>query len=138
VLVLTRKIQQQIQIGNNITITILQVKGQAVRVGIEAPRDVRVMRSEIGVEGADEAQPMKKAKVESRSSDMPVRATNELSEAPVAMRTTDRAARMQAASGGLANRVRQHVAGLQPMPASVNPRSPASKLSPRLFATSER
>ena len=37
-LVLTRKTQQQIQIGNNIVITILHVKGQAVRVGIEAPR----------------------------------------------------------------------------------------------------
>ncbi|HUY88069.1 MAG TPA: carbon storage regulator [Pirellulales bacterium] len=46
-LVLTRKAQQQIQIGNNIVITILHVKGQAVRVGIEAPRDVRVIRSEI-------------------------------------------------------------------------------------------
>lgn len=46
-LVLTRKTQQQIQIGNNIVITILQVKGQAVRVGIEAPRDIRVIRSEI-------------------------------------------------------------------------------------------
>lgn len=46
-LVLTRKTQQQIQIGENIVITILHVKGQAVRVGIEAPRDVRVIRAEI-------------------------------------------------------------------------------------------
>lgn len=46
-LVLTRKAAQQIQIGNNIVITILHVKGQTVRVGIEAPRDVRVIRSEI-------------------------------------------------------------------------------------------
>jgi carbon storage regulator CsrA len=46
-LVLTRKTQEQIQIGNNIKITILQVKGQAVRLGIEAPRDVRVLRSEL-------------------------------------------------------------------------------------------
>ena len=43
-LVLTRKIQQQIQIGDNIRITILQVKGRSVRVGIEAPRDLRVSR----------------------------------------------------------------------------------------------
>lgn len=49
-LVLTRKNQQQIHIGDNITITILQVKGQAVRVGIEAPRDVRVLRAELPVE----------------------------------------------------------------------------------------
>ncbi len=38
-LVLTRKTKQQIQVGPNITITILQIKGQAVRVGIEAPHE---------------------------------------------------------------------------------------------------
>jgi carbon storage regulator CsrA len=46
-LVLTRKTQQQIQFGSDIVITILQVKGQTVRVGIEAPRGVRVVRGEI-------------------------------------------------------------------------------------------
>jgi carbon storage regulator len=46
-LVLTRKTKQQIQIGPHITITILQIKGQAVRVGIEAPRDVCVLRTEL-------------------------------------------------------------------------------------------
>ncbi len=46
-LVLTRKPKQQIQIGPHITITILQIKGQAVRVGIEAPRDVCVLRTEL-------------------------------------------------------------------------------------------
>jgi carbon storage regulator CsrA len=46
-LVLTRKTQQQIQFGNDIVITILQVRGQSVRVGIEAPRGVRVVRGEI-------------------------------------------------------------------------------------------
>ena len=46
-LVLTRKTHQQIQIGENVVITILHVKGQSVRVGIEAPRQVRVVRSEI-------------------------------------------------------------------------------------------
>jgi len=46
-LVLTRKTQQQIQFGNDIVVTILQVRGQSVRVGIEAPRGVRVVRGEI-------------------------------------------------------------------------------------------
>jgi carbon storage regulator CsrA len=46
-LVLTRKANQQIQIGEGIVITILQVKGNSVRVGIEAPRDVRVLRGEL-------------------------------------------------------------------------------------------
>jgi carbon storage regulator CsrA len=51
-LVLTRKLQQQIKIGQQITVTILRVKGQTVRVGIEAPRDVRVVRGELPPEGA--------------------------------------------------------------------------------------
>ncbi len=46
-LVLTRKTEQKIQIGNDITITILRVKGQAVRVGIEAPKSMRVLRAEL-------------------------------------------------------------------------------------------
>ena len=46
-LVLTRKANQQIQIGENIVITVLQVKGNSVRLGIEAPREVRVMRGEL-------------------------------------------------------------------------------------------
>lgn len=46
-LVLTRKTTETIRIGNDITITILRVKGQTVRVGIEAPRDVRVIRGEL-------------------------------------------------------------------------------------------
>ena len=48
-LVLTRKTQEKIQIGDNITITIVRVKGQSVRVGIEAPQDVRVIRGELAV-----------------------------------------------------------------------------------------
>lgn len=46
-LVLSRKIQEQVRIGDNITLTILQIKGKTVRVGIEAPRDVRVVRGEL-------------------------------------------------------------------------------------------
>lgn len=46
-LVLTRKLQERILIGNDVVITILQVRGQAVRVGIEAPRNVRVLRAEL-------------------------------------------------------------------------------------------
>ena len=46
-LVLTRKQQEQIQIGDNVTITILKIKGRAVRLGIEAPRQVKVVRGEL-------------------------------------------------------------------------------------------
>ena len=55
-LVLTRKPKQQIQIGPDITITILQVKGQSVRVGIEAPRDVCVLRTELAERMGDDSQ----------------------------------------------------------------------------------
>ena len=45
-LVLTRKLQQQIRISDNITITVLRVKGNTVRLGIDAPRQVRVVRGQ--------------------------------------------------------------------------------------------
>ncbi|HEY2761837.1 MAG TPA: carbon storage regulator [Pirellulales bacterium] len=46
-LVLTRKAQEQIRIGDDVVVTILRVKGQSVRVGIQAPRNIRVLRSEL-------------------------------------------------------------------------------------------
>jgi carbon storage regulator len=46
-LVLTRKIGEQIVIGDDIKIKIVEVKGKQVRVGIEAPRSVEVNREEI-------------------------------------------------------------------------------------------
>lgn len=56
-LVLSRKAREQIQIGDEVVVTILQVKGQSVRIGIEAPRSVRVLRSELPKhETADDEQ----------------------------------------------------------------------------------
>lgn len=46
-LVLTRKLEQQIQIGEGITVTVLSVKGNTVKLGIKAPNDVRVLRGEL-------------------------------------------------------------------------------------------
>ncbi len=46
-LVLSRKHQQQICIGDNIKITVLQVKGKTVRIGIEAPPNIRILRAEL-------------------------------------------------------------------------------------------
>ncbi len=46
-LVLTRKKNQKIVIGDNIIVTVLQVKGNSIQLGIEAPRDVRIMRGEL-------------------------------------------------------------------------------------------
>ena len=49
-LVLTRKYQEKIRIGNDITITVLRTKGKAVRLGIEAPSNVPVIRGELKFE----------------------------------------------------------------------------------------
>lgn len=48
-LVLSRKTKQRIQIGDDIVITVLRIKGQSVRIGIEAPREVNVARGELGL-----------------------------------------------------------------------------------------
>jgi len=46
-LVLTRKKDESIRIGDNIVITVAAIRGSKVRLGIDAPRDVRVQRQEI-------------------------------------------------------------------------------------------
>jgi carbon storage regulator len=46
-LVLTRRKNQSIRIGDDITITVLEVKGDQIRLGITAPRDVQVFREEL-------------------------------------------------------------------------------------------
>lgn len=46
-LVLTRKRNESIMIGDNIVITIVDIRGDKVRLGIEAPNDVPVHRQEI-------------------------------------------------------------------------------------------
>ena len=46
-LVLTRKVNQSITLGQNIRIAILSVEGDRVSIGIDAPQDVRIFRSEL-------------------------------------------------------------------------------------------
>lgn len=46
-LVLTRKVNQSIVIGDGIEVVVLEVRGEQVRIGIKAPRDVAVHRKEI-------------------------------------------------------------------------------------------
>lgn len=52
-LVLSRKMDQEIIIGQNVKVTVLQIKGNTVRLGIDAPREVRVVRGELPRDTAD-------------------------------------------------------------------------------------
>lgn len=46
-LILTRKVGETLVIGDDVTVTVLGVKGNQVRIGVDAPRDVTVHREEI-------------------------------------------------------------------------------------------
>lgn len=46
-LVLTRKSEEAIKLGDNITITVVEIKGNQVRLGIDAPPDIRIYRNEL-------------------------------------------------------------------------------------------
>jgi carbon storage regulator len=47
VLILTRRIGETLMIGDEVKVTVLGVKGNQVRIGVDAPRDVSVHREEI-------------------------------------------------------------------------------------------
>ena len=46
-LILTRRVGETLKIGDNVNVTVLGVKGNQVRIGVDAPRDVAVHREEI-------------------------------------------------------------------------------------------
>jgi carbon storage regulator len=46
-LILSRKLDEKIVIGENIILTVVSVSGDTVKLGIEAPRDVKVYRAEV-------------------------------------------------------------------------------------------
>lgn len=66
-LVLTRKSNQSIMIGDDVEITVLSIMGEKVRIGISAPREIPVFRTEIYVEIQEEqvtSRPGSKADVD--------------------------------------------------------------------------
>ena len=46
-LILTRRVGETVMVGNDVTVTIVGVKGSQIRIGINAPKDVTVHREEI-------------------------------------------------------------------------------------------
>ena len=61
-LILTRRVGETLMIGDEVTVTVLGVKGNQVRIGVNAPKDVAVHREEIydrirkeGSEGSEDA-----------------------------------------------------------------------------------
>ena len=46
-LILTRRVGETLVVGDNVTVTVLGVKGNQVRIGVNAPRDISVHREEI-------------------------------------------------------------------------------------------
>jgi carbon storage regulator len=46
-LILTRRVGETVMIGHDVTVTVLGVKGNQVRIGVNAPKDVAVHREEI-------------------------------------------------------------------------------------------
>ena len=70
-LVLTRKTDERIQIGDDITITVVKIRGGHVRIGIEAPRGIRILRGELEARDDDaNNQPAKGASDATAGSDV--------------------------------------------------------------------
>ncbi|WP_300639207.1 carbon storage regulator CsrA [Nocardioides sp.] len=55
-LVLSRRVGESVVIGDDITVTVLEVRGDVVRIGIDAPRSVAVNRAELLAEVANTNQ----------------------------------------------------------------------------------
>lgn len=63
-LALARKLNQSIIIGNNIEITLLEIKGDQIKVGINAPKSVPIYRKEIYEQIQEENKKAAQAKVD--------------------------------------------------------------------------
>ncbi|RIK84011.1 MAG: hypothetical protein DCC68_02335 [Planctomycetota bacterium] len=114
-LVLSRKKAEQIQIGDNITITVLRVKGSAVQIGVDAPSHVKILRSELSF---DPPAPPQETSTRALA---PATATA-IAEAPI----VHRAAARPAPTGNSLSQFRQEMRLLdanRPMPTGLGDRA---------------
>ena len=65
-LVLTRRVGEKIMISDDICVTIVEVSGDRVRVGVEAPRSMRVDRHEVHVRRQMDSRPLESRPLEGR------------------------------------------------------------------------
>jgi carbon storage regulator len=65
-LILTRKVGEMIRIGDDVTIRVLEVRGSQVRLGVEAPAEIRIFREEVyrAMQEEQAAQPLPARKPE--------------------------------------------------------------------------
>lgn len=77
-LVLTRRANESILIGDDITVTILGVTASGVRIGIDAPRDRRINRAEIVLAVGDENKGAARSSADGSAEDVLLRALGKL------------------------------------------------------------
>jgi carbon storage regulator len=100
-LVLTRKQGEQIRIGDDVVVTIVRTKGKAVRLGIQAPAHVPVLRGEIAAAIAGEDSPTASAGADATPTRRSGRALNSAGAAPMWEAEPPRAGRSQGPLGAL-------------------------------------
>lgn len=70
-LVLSRKTEQRIQVGDDITIIVKDIRPNSVRIGIEAPQGVNIVRSELLTESAAHGSRHEAARMDCEGHDAP-------------------------------------------------------------------
>ena len=125
-LVLTRKLDEKIRIGENITITLLRVQGNTVRLGIEAPRDIRVIRGELeAIENVLEEE----SDCETLEDDIPMREREEAFAHPVVKPRSGASRREQSCVNRINNIPTPQVFTTRAAPSDRKPRRPGAPLA---------